>query len=312
MRSLGGRRSGTRSLLPLSTHPIGRGYSLRRSTFEQMEDRWVLSASGLVAPAALTASAGSGTQAADETAVGNSIDAFALDLYGQLQSTSGGNQFVSPFSIATALTMTYAGAGGETAQQMASVLHLGSDPSSMETDYGELLADLNAAGQSGSYLLSVADALWVQQGLDILPEFLQVIQQDFSGGLQQVDFGTAAEAARTTINDWVAQHTNDKIQNVLPEGSVDQFTKLILTNAIYFKANWALPFDASDTSDASFTLASGSQVTASTMHQTTTFKYMESGGFQVLELPYTNGRLAMDILLPTQSGLSGLDSYQIP
>ncbi|HVX15248.1 MAG TPA: serpin family protein [Pirellulales bacterium] len=277
-----------------------------------MEDRWVLSASGLVAPAALTASVNSGTQAADETAAGNSIDAFALDLYAQLQSTMGGNLFVSPFSVATALTMAYAGAGGETAQQMASVLHLGSDASSIEADYGELLADLNAAGQSGGYLLSVANALWAQQGLDILPEFLNVIQQDFSGALQQVDYKDAAEAARETINDWVSQETHGKIQDVLPPGSLDDTTRLVLANAIYLKAAWVSPFTPGQTSDAPFTLASGSQVTAPTMHQTTNFKYMESDGFQVLELPYANGRLAMDILLPTQSGLSGLDSYQIP
>jgi serpin B len=289
--------------------------TVRRLTLEEMERRWFLSAAPLTSPPALTASATSGTSAnlaAEEASVSQSVDGFALDLYAQLQSTTGGNLFASPFSIATALAMTYAGAGGDTAQQMASVLHLGSDPSSVEGDFGALLNDLNSAGQSGGYVLSVANALWAQQGLDILPEFLNVIQSDFGGGLNQADFLDDAEAARQTINDWVAQQTQGKITDLFPPDTITDMTRLVLANAMYFKGNWASPFDPNLTSDAPFTLASGSQVTASTMHQTADFRYMERDGFQVLELPYANGRLAMDILLPTQSGLSALGSNQIP
>lgn len=286
-----------------------------RSLIEQLEPRWLLSAAPVADSTALVAgsmSGGAGSQAAEAAAAGKSIDAFALDLYAQLQGTTGGNLFVSPFSVATALAMTYAGAGGETAQQMASVLHLGGDRSTTESDFGALLGSLNAAGQSGGYLLSVADALWVQQGVDILPEFLSVMQNDFNSGLNQADFIHAAEAARKTINDWVAQQTHDKITDILPPGSLDDTTRFVLANAVYLKAAWASPFDANQTTNAPFTLASGNQVTASMMHQSGDFRYMESDGFQVLELPYASGRLAMDILLPTESGLAGLSSNQVP
>ncbi|HEV3342780.1 MAG TPA: serpin family protein, partial [Pirellulales bacterium] len=298
----------------LFSHRLQQGTN-RRLALEETERRWLLSGASLASPPVLAASATTGTASnltAEEASVSQSVDAFALDLYAQLQSTTGGNLFVSPFSIATALAMTYAGAGGQTAQQMASVLHLGSDASSVESDFGALLNDLNSAGQSGGYVLSVANALWAQQGLDILPEFLNVIQSDFGGALKQADFIHATEAARQTINDWVAQQTHDKIQNLFPPGSITDMTRLVLANAIYFKGSWASAFDPGQTHDAPFTLASGSQVTASTMHQTADFRYMESDGFQVLELPYANGRLAMDILLPTQTGLAGLGSNQMP
>src|SRR5215469_8066096 len=210
----------------------------RRLALEEMERRWLLSAAALTSPAALAASATTGTGTnltAKEASVSQSVDAFALDLYAQLQSTTGGNLFVSPFSIATALAMTYAGAGGQTAQQMASVLHLGSDAGSAESDFGAVLNDLNSTGQSGGYLLSVANALWTQQGLDILPEFLNVIQSDFGGGLKQADFIDDAEAARETINNWVAQQTQGKITGLFPQGTINDMTRLVLANALYFK-----------------------------------------------------------------------------
>lgn len=285
------------------------------SFVEQLEPRWLLSAAPLADSTALVATATSGnagSQAAEEAAAGKSIDAFALDFYAQLQGTTGGNLFVSPFSAATALAMAYAGAGGETAQQMASVLHFGGDPGSTEGDFSALLGDLNAAGQSGGFLLNAANALWVQQGLNLLPEFLNVVQNDFNGGLNQVDFIDQAEAARQTINNWVAQQTNGKITNLFPEGTISDFTRLVLADAVYFKAAWTSPFEPGETADAPFTLASGSQVTASTMHQTGEFDYMRNDGFQVLQLPYADGRMAMDIVLPTQTGLAGLGSNQLP
>jgi serpin B len=219
--------------------------------------------------------------------------------------------FLSPFSISTALAMTYAGARGDTATQMASVLHLSGDQASIAQQFGTLLTDLNSAGQS-NYALSVADALWGQQGLQFLSQFLDTMQTDYGGGLNQVDFIHQAEAARQTINAWVAQHTNDKIQDLFPAGSIDQFTRLVLANAIYFKGNWATAFNAASTHDANFTLASGANEQVPTMHGSTDYRYMQSDGFQVLELPYAGGRLAMDVLLPNGGGSAGLSVGQLP
>ena len=164
----------------------------------------------------------SSAQLAAETTVGQSINAFAESLYQQLQSQPGGsgNLFLSPASISTALAMTYAGAAGATATQMAAALHYTLDPNTLAGDFGSLLADLNSAGQ-GNYSLSVADALWGQQGYPFLAPFLNLMQADYGGGLHQVDFENATAAARQTINNWVAQETNNKIQNLIPAGALN-------------------------------------------------------------------------------------------
>ncbi len=252
-------------------------------------------------------------QLAAETTVGQSINAFAEALYSQIQSQTGGsgNLFLSPSSISTALAMTYAGARGETATQMATALHYTLDANTLAGDFGSLLTDLNSAGQ-GNYSLSVADALWGQQGYSFLAPFLNLVQADYGGGLHQVDFENAAETARQTINNWVAQQTNNKIQNLIPQGAINSLTRLVLTNAIYFKAQWATPFNSNFTQNAAFTLGTGGQVQVPTMHDTNCYGYMQSDGYQVVELPYAGNRLVMDVLLPTNTGLSGLDASQLP
>jgi len=262
----------------------------------------------------LATKATSSGQLAAETTVGQSIDAFAESLYRELQSQPGGsgNLFLSPLSISTALAMTYAGAEGETATQMAAALDYTLDANTLAADFGDLIADLNTAGQ-GSYALSVADALWGQQGFPFLNSFLNLMQTDYGGGLHQVDFINATEAARQTINNWVAQQTNNKIQNLIPEGMLTSLTRLVLTNAVYFKGQWATAFDPSLTQDAAFTLGSGGQVQVPTMHATNSYGYMQSDGYQVLQLPYQGNRLVMDVLLPSAtSGLSGLNASQLP
>ncbi len=198
------------------------------------------------------------------------MNAFAEALYSQLQSQPGGsgNLFLSPLSISTALAMTYAGARGETAAQMAAALHYTADPTTLAGEFASLITDLNNAGQ-GSYALSLADALWGQQGFPFLAPFLNLMQADYGGGLHQVDFAGATEAARQTINNWVAQETNNKIQNLIPQGAIDQYTRLVLTNAIYFKGPWATAFDPNLTQDAPFTLGSGDQVQVPTMRPRT-------------------------------------------
>jgi serpin B len=305
----------------------------RRLGLERLEDRRVLSGLSLVAapvpsnygqlaPPAASAPAGHGpvsvavssAELAAETTVGQSINAFAESLYREIQSQQGGsgNLFLSPLSISTALAMTYAGARGETATQMASALHYTLDASTLAGDFGSLLTDLNSAGQGG-YALSVADALWGQQGFPFLSSFLNLVQADYGGGLHQVDFAGATEATRQTINDWVAQETNNKIQNLIPEGALSPLTRLVLTNAVYFKGQWATAFDPSLTQDAAFTVGSGGQVQVPTMHATGSYGYMQSDGYQVLELPYQGNRLAMDVILPSStSGPAGLDAGQLP
>jgi serpin B len=284
------------------THPT-------RLLVEELEPRCLLSSGALPRPDLLPLAL------SPEQAAGRSINALGQDLYSLLQGQSGGsgNLFLSPASIATALAMTDAGALGETARQIASVLHAANlNPNTLAQEFGSLLTDLNSAGQ-GQYALAVADALWGQQGFPFNQAFLNLVQADYGGGLHQVDFDGNTEGARKTINDWVAQQTADKIQDLLAPGVLSECTRLVLTNAIYFKGAWATPFNTRDTYDANFTRFSGDQVWTSTMHDTSAFGYMAKGGYQVLEMPYVGGRIAMDVILPSaDSGLGGLDASQLP
>ena len=254
-------------------------------------------------------------QVAEETAIGQSINAFALDLYSLLQSQAGGsgNTVFSPMSISAALAMAYAGANGQTATQMASVLHFAGDSDTVAQEFGTLLSDLNSAGQGGNYTLSVADALWGQQGMQILTPFLQTMQADFSGDLKQVDFKDNPAGAVQTINSWVSQQTAGLIQNLLSPSDVTQLTRLVLTNAVYFSGTWATAFNVDATQNAPFTLDSGDQVQVPIMHSTSDYGYMDSDGFQVLDLPYSGGRLSMDVILPNQGySAAGLNVSQLP
>ena len=308
--------------------PRGGSSGFRTLRLEGLETRNLLTAAPLIGPvspglsdlASSPVSPPAATpltpaQVAEETAVAQSINAFGLELYSALQSQAGGsgNTLFSPISISAALAMAYAGANGQTATQMASVLHFAGDSDAVEQEFGTLLSDLNSAGQGPDYTLSVANALWGQQGMTILAPFLQTMQADFNGGLKQVDFKDDPGAAVQTINDWVSQQTAGKIQQLVSSGDVSQLTRLVLTNAVYFNGTWATAFDAKATQNAPFTLDSGDQVQVPLMHSTSGYGYMDSDGFQVVDLPYAGGRFSMDILLPNQGySAAGLNVGQLP
>jgi serpin B len=253
------------------------------------------------------------TLPADEAELAKGNTAFALDAYGRLRQREG-NLFLSPFSISTALAMTYAGARGETAAEMARAMHFDLPPDRLPPAFAAVLNQLNPSeGEQRPYKLFIADALWAAQGHKFLPEFLQIAQKDYAAAVSELDFRNAVEQARQTINDWVAQHTADKIKDLIPPGVLDATTKLVLTNAIYFKGNWAAKFDAKSTKEEPFTRADGSQVNTPLMHQTGEFRYLEEPDFQALELPYVGNRLRMVVLLPRKAdGLPELESKLTP
>ncbi|HUU18310.1 MAG TPA: serpin family protein [Sedimentisphaerales bacterium] len=246
---------------------------------------------------------------------------FALELYAKLCSKEG-NLFFSPYSISTALAMAHAGARGVTESQMAGVLHfpvitkpdtelsskLIPDRHQFASVFAEIIKDLNNKGKKGGYELRVANALWGQEGYEFLEEFLELIKNNYDGRLNEVDFVRAAETARKTINTWVEKETNNKIKNLIQKGMLDSMTRLVLTNAIYFKGNWARQFKEDRTKEAPFTLANGRKVDVAMMNQTAEFNYMETEDFQGLELPYVNDELSMIILLPKE--FDGLDEFE--
>jgi len=241
----------------------------------------------------------------DRAAVVEDNNAFAVELYGQLRK-QGGNLFFSPESISTALAMAYAGARGDTASEMAKTLHFTLPPEHLHPAMGALLADLNAP--HNGYQLSVSDALWAQQGSTFLDGFLTIIKNDYGGGLNEVDFKGATETARLTINRWVAQKTQDKITDLLQAGAVRSNTRLVLTNAIYFKGDWQTQFDKAQTKDEDFHASSAQTTKAPLMHREGNFNYFNGGTFQALELPYKSNELSMIVFLPSEiSGLPALE-----
>jgi serpin B len=230
--------------------------------------------------------------------------AFALDLYGQLKS-SPGNLFFSPYSISTALAMTYAGARGDTEMQMGRVLHFGQDQPQLHASFGELQRQLSEASEQEGIELSIANALWAQKGYPFLPAFLDNAKSQYQANLNQADFRSSAEAARGEINRWVAQKTKDKIQDILPPRSVTEATRLVLANAIYFKGVWAKPYDKAETSTQPFHLSTTRQAEVPLMHHFDDVRYMEESDFQAVELPYKGGGLSMVILLPRRVDACG-------
>jgi serine protease inhibitor len=233
---------------------------------------------------------------------------FALELYRNLENQQG-NLFLSPYSISTALAMTSAGARGQTEKQMAETLCFAPGKNEQfHKAFGKIIKQLNASGEKGSYELTVANALWGQKDYKFLPEFLTLVRENYGGDLQQVDFAKQTEAARKTINAWVESKTKDKIKELIKPGMLDSMTRLVLTNAIYFKGKWESQFKPEQTQDAPFTLLGGQNINTPMMHQTGKFGYMETNDIQVLEMPYVNNDLSMVILLPKKvDGAKGLE-----
>jgi serpin B len=242
---------------------------------------------------------------------GNS--AFAFALYQALKDQDG-NLFFSPYSISQALAMTYAGARAETEQQMARTLHFDLPQDRLYPAFKSLDQELAQRGQGAQgkdgegFRLNVVNALWGQTGYQFLPAFLDLLSANYGAGLRFVDYVQAAEEARTTINDWVSEQTEGKIQDLIAPGVLNDLTRLVLTNAIYFNAAWATPFVEDMTQDGAFTRLDGSQVTVPMMRQNESLGYAEGAGYQVVELPYDGQEMSMVILLPAKGQFQAFES----
>ena len=241
---------------------------------------------------------------------------FALDLHGSLgEADPNANRFVSPYSVSVALAMTYAGARGETRQQMGQTLRFSLSREELHPAFyalrrqvnGETDGDAESDGSDDTesddrepcpFTLAGANALWGQEGYPSRYPYLATLEANYGTGLHAVDFTSDAEAARQTINSWVADRTEDRIQDLLPKGSVHDLTRLVLTNAIYFKANWQHEFDEGKTTPREFTALDGSTAEVPTMEVIEDFQYATVDGHQLVELPYVGGGVSMVVVLP--------------
>jgi serpin B len=239
-----------------------------------------------------------------ELVAGNSV--FALDLYAVLRDTVVGNLLVSPYSISQALAMTYAGARGDTATQMQDVLSFTLPQPALHEAFAALNADLIARGNADASegdperprTLAIANALWLEQTYPFDPAYTAALAPAYGPALHQADFAHRPEEMREEINSWVEDHTEDRIQDIVPADAIDEGTIFAIVNAIYFYGAWRRGFDPADTADDAFHLLDGTAVTVPFMVQQELLPYIQGEGYRVIEFPYAGSDFALTIVLP--------------
>src|SRR5680860_580 len=237
----------------------------------------------------------------------NANNQFAFDLYSELDKYEDGNMFYSPYSISAALAMTYEGAEGQTADEMKSVFHFPEDDI-LRSNFAAIYNDINKENED--YELKTGNALWVQKDFLFLQEYISGVENYYGGKAAMLDFVEETEKSRETINNFIEEQTNDKIKDLIPAGYLDKMTRLVLTNAIYFKGIWEWEFDKADTRDGIFKITSNDTVGTPIMHmnpEEAKFNYAETEDLQILELPYKGDKISMLILLPTED-LNAIES----
>jgi len=220
---------------------------------------------------------------------------FAFDMFAKLQTSESGNIFFSPYSISEALVMTYAGAKGNTKSEMASVLHFNANDELLNNSYNAL--DLHLNYTDNNYTFSIANSLWAQKNYKFLNSYLDTIKLNYGADVNLLNFAES-EKSRKAINSWVEDKTHQKIKDLIPKNILDSSTKLVLTNAVYFKGEWAEKFEKSNTSNDTFIKLNGSTEQVSFMRQTKDFNYSESEDYQAVNLKYVGDRTSMLIVLP--------------
>jgi len=240
--------------------------------------------------------------------VSNVVEAnnqFAFDFYSQVKDGEG-NIFYSPYSISSALAMTYEGAKGETADEMKSVFHF-PENNILRPNFASIYNEINKKDKG--YELNTGNALWIQHDYPLLEDYLTTVEKYYGGKAANLDFVKETEKSRQTINSFIEEQTKDKIKDLIPPGVLSPLTRLVLTNAIYFKGTWEWEFDKSDTRDQDFKITLDNIVKAPMMYMDNdkaTFNYADIGDLQILELPYKGEEVSMLILLPTEN----LDSIE--
>ncbi len=240
----------------------------------------------------------------DTAAPVKAISSFALKMHQGLSQKEKGNLFYSPMSVHTIMTVAQNGAAGSTLEQLVRALDLSVATDNNQSAYQMLLARINSPlvlkDGTKAYTLNIANALWRQTGFSFNEEFLSDSEKKFCSEIEPLEFAKP-DLAADTINNWVEEKTNHKIKKLISSEDIALTTRLILTNAIYFKGSWEKKFKKSATIKQPFKIADGLQSDAWMMHQTERFKYFENDSIQLLSLPYQGGELSMNIILPKDS-----------
>lgn len=233
---------------------------------------------------------------------------FAMDLYSALR-TKPGNIFFSPYSISSALAMTYGGAQGNTAKEMQQTMHYLPVDQETHEAFAALRAGLEEIGKKANVQLYIANSLWPQKDYPFLSDYLTLLKDKYNTDVTPVDYSKDAENARKTINQWVVYKTRDKIDNLIGPGVLRRLTRLVLVNAIYFQGHWATQFQAEKTKERAFHLSATETVKVPMMTQEKRFAYADLENHWMIELPYVGNDMSMLILLPKEiDGLAQLES----
>jgi serpin B len=255
------------------------------------------------------------TDAGSTKAVADASNRFAFDLYSRLakdREYTGSNIFFSPFSLSSALAITYEGARGKTADEIRSVFYFPASDSARRRGFAGLNAGINSGDPS--YSLRTANALWAEKTYPFLTEYVSTAERSYGAKTTNLDFKGNPEDSRITINTWVEDKTENRIRDLIPSGVIDPMTRLVITNAIYFKGDWVKQFDKNKTTDADFRISPGRIVRVSMMQRTdedAIYLYMENSDLQMLSMPYehtTGKELSMIVLLPKSDSLTATEA----
>ncbi|MCU0494539.1 MAG: serpin family protein, partial [Chloroflexaceae bacterium] len=243
----------------------------------------------------------------DLASLSESINAFAFELYRQVRKPEA-NFVFSPYSINAALLMALVGARSATAQQMSQTMRLSLAAEKLHAANNSLEQGLLARGQGDDgFKLNLANTLWGQTGYQFQTPYLDTLAEYYGAGMNLLDFAKQPEQGRVAINNAIAKQTQDKIKDLLPQGSIDPLTRLVITNAIYLKAKWQTPFAKEVTQSGDFTTLAGTTVSAQMMNQKSFVPYGEGEGYQIARLPY-RGDASMVVLLPAAGRFAELDT----
>lgn len=239
--------------------------------------------------------------------VANGNIEFAFNLYSKLKDENG-NIFLSPYSVSSALAMTYGGAKKKTASQMVAALNFPENEKSVHKGFKNLDNLMSSINSKGDVKLAVANSLWPEKTFKFLKEYVKLLKEMYGVTVSPQDFVKAAEKARLNINTWVEDNTNKKIVDLIGEGVLDDVTKLVLVNAIYFKGDWKIQFNKEHTREASFFVGE-SKNKVQMMSSKAKYRYAEDNSVQVIELPYKGEELSMVVVLPkVKDSLAAIES----
>jgi serpin B len=248
--------------------------------------------------------------AGDATPYADASNFFGYSLYGELAKTSGAQNLVfSPYSISSAMTIAYEGAQGKTAEEMAAAMHLPPGKAALRSSFAGLYGKLNSAGSEVE--LRTANAIWVHKDYQVKQDYLGILRNAYVAQATNLDF--SGGTAEKTINNWVETQTNQKIKDLIPAGTLSPSAPVVITNAVYFKGKWQQEFNKKETTQEKFSLVSGEKADVMMMtriYDENRTNYAEDSDAQVLELPYTGGKLSMVLVLPKEEGAQGIATVE--